>query len=186
MKKYILISLLVLGIVKQSSAQNAGFFSGGFSLLMADNNKNDHPILLPAITIFPGFKLIQKKEFSLLAGTPASIGLVIKDDHFSIGVDLPISVSMISGFGFSNQSKKRIGFFLGGGAGYHNSFNEIDLSDGSTEKNHVRFIGFLMHAGIIVPESKTDNKNGVLIRLSWMSEYPDHEKNVFGIGLIAW
>jgi hypothetical protein len=184
--KNILGLLMLLVLVQPMQAQKPGFISGGLSLLVGHNSDNEQTIILPSLTIFPGFKIIQKKEFTLLAGTPASVGFSAKNDHVYVGVDLPVTLNTVFGYGFSNESKGIIGFFLGGGAGYHNSYNETDFSDGTREKDHVEFIGFLVHSGVMFPFDKTDKKNGMLIRLSWMSDYPDHHKNVYGIGLIVW
>lgn len=185
MKKHFIFLVLFFLARQTILAQNPAFITGGVSVFGGKDKKSKDITALPAITIMPGIKFINKKEFCFLVAAPLSIGASDDEGDFYIGVDLPLTLNMNFGYGFTNYSKSKSGFFVGGGIAYHNSYNEAyDWNDAAVRTDHLRFTGYLIQTGITFRFEK-DDPEGILIRLSWLSEYPDHTKNVIGIGLIA-
>ncbi len=181
--------MLIFAILAEvAAAQKIGFFSGGVSLLCGWDKNSDNATVLPSITVAPGIKFIQKGDFTVMAQLPLSFGLSFQNDENSkiityAGLDLPITCNFLFGAGFNNQSKAKSGFLIGAGVGYHVSQNDI-YSGNEIEKHHLRFTGILLNSGVAIPFK--DGTGGLLIRLSWMSQYADFKKNVMGIGLIFW
>jgi len=187
MKKIVYL-LACLAAMQTATAQKPGFFSGGVSLLCGWDKNSENTTILPSITLSPGIKFIQKGDFTVMAQVPLSFGLSFQNDENSklityAGLDLPLTCNLLFGSGFNNQSKAKAGFLIGGGLGYHVSQNRI-YSGSDIEKRHLRFTGVLLNAGLAFPFKK--DGGGLMVRLSWMSRYPDFEKNVVGIGLIFW
>jgi hypothetical protein len=185
MKKNFILLVLIFSTWQTLVAQNPVLITGGLSLFGGWDKNSQAVTVLPSITVMPGIKFIEKKEFCFLVAAPFSVGASDDDGNYCIGVDLPLTLNMNFGYGFANHSKNRAGFFVGGGIAYHNSYNEsYGWNDEIVTKDHLRFTGYIIQTGITFRFNKNDPE-GILIRLSWLSQYPDHKKNVVGIGLIA-
>ena len=173
-------------IVASSSliAQNPAFITGGLSVLGGRDQTSEEATILPSLTLMPGIKFFDKGDFCLLVAAPISIGVSDNDGDYYLGMDLPLTLNMNVGYGFTDHSHNRAGFFAGGGLAYHNSYNESYDWNGLVTTNHLRFTGYLIQTGVTFRHKK-NKREGMMIRLSWLSQYPDHKKNVLGLGLIA-
>jgi hypothetical protein len=184
MKKIFIFLVIFFSTWQTILAQNPVFVTGGVSLFGGQDKNSEAATVLPSVTIMPGIKFIDKKDFCFLVAAPISVGASDDEGDFYLGVDLPLTLNINFGYGFTSDSKSKAGFFAGGGMAYHNSYNESYDWDGMITSNHLRFAGYLIHTGVTVRFGKNDPE-GILIRLSWLSQYPEHKKNVIGIGLIA-
>jgi hypothetical protein len=174
MKKIAGLLIILTGCLP-ALAQKKAFVTGGLCLMGGWDKDSKNATLLPALTLFPAIYILQKKDFALFAGTPASVGFSSNSGHLYMGVDLPVTVTMNFGYGFTRNSTARSGFLIGAGLGYHNSYNEIYNSYDVVEKDHLHFTGVLLHTGFAFRFDKKD-KDGIWIRLTWLSRYPDHTK----------
>src|SRR6266496_5810373 len=156
-------------------AQNPVFVAGGVSLFGGQDKNSETATVLPSITVMPGIKFIDKKEFCFLVAAPFSIGASDDDGDFYLGVDLSLTLNINFGYGFTNHSKSKAGFFAGGGIAYHNSYNQSYDWDGMITSNHLRLTGYVIQTGVTFRFGK-NNPEGMLIRLSWLSQYPEHKE----------
>ncbi|MGE5107902.1 MAG: hypothetical protein ACM3H8_10180, partial [Sphingobacteriales bacterium] len=114
-----------------------------------------------AITISPGLRLIQGKDFALSLTAPISIGASSRSNtYLDLGVDLPAMLETHFGSATGNQDKVSLGGILGAGVAYHYSKNYYD----SFDDVKVSFGGYRFHGGISF--SKDDNGDRFLILAS--------------------
>jgi hypothetical protein len=69
MKKSIVFLVMIVS-VKLMQAQDRAFISGGVSLFIGGDKVGDNLTVLPAITIMPGIKFVEAKEFGFLVAAP--------------------------------------------------------------------------------------------------------------------
>ena len=149
--KILMLLFFVQMITQDGISQKPGFICGGFSLLGGWDHRSRNGTFLPSITLIPGVKFVQKKDFSVFAALPASFGISLQNDENSktityAGADLPLTLNMNIGGGFNKNSKSNTGFFCGAGMGYHISEAEIILGN-EVIRGHLRFAGFMINAG---------------------------------------
>ena len=170
-----------------SLAQKRVFIDGGLSLFAGSDTRSRNVTFLPAFTIFPGVNFFQSKAFTVNAGLPISAGVSYEaeSDNLYIGADAPLALTFGFGSAFNYQSPQKFGFFIGGGVGYHYCHNKTYDFDNVVVNTTLQMKGILFHTGFTLDYDK-QNPGGIAIRFSWLSQYPEHNKNVIGLGLIAW
>jgi len=156
MAKKLLILLLMICLVdkKVFPQQSHFYFNAGASLFLPGNRQSEVAIF-PAITLTPGLRLIQTKDFALVLGFPLSAGGTFKTDTY-LGIDLPVMLSLHFGSAAGNNDHSKFGIIIGAGAAYIDVLNFYDNL--YFEKVHTQFWGQRFNAGI---SFKTDKDGGV-------------------------
>jgi hypothetical protein len=191
MKRIILIGLILMSFFQTVSAQKPAsliYFRIGGSFFVSW--KNDFKAFyIPAVTVVPGFRLIQSKDFALTISAPVSIGPSFKVFEKSYwGVDLPALMELHIGSSAGNSGTSNIGFMLGAGVAYHyaGKYKEDDSyiynnGIGNILVDELSFAGYRFIAGISFGKNKSGDRG--LITATFGKDF-DHEKDfVTGIGI---
>ena len=150
-KLLILLSLTGLGNKHAFSQQSHFYANVGASLFFPWDYHSDVAVF-PGITLTPGLRLIQNKNFALVLNLPLTLGTSKTD--FYLGIDLPAMLSFHFGSAAANNENSKFGLILGAGAAYINVVNFYD--DVAAEKIHTEFWGYRFNAGISFKADKQD------------------------------
>jgi len=141
------------------------------------------------ITYSPKINFMESGNTSLSLGIPFSIGFSGSYSYSTYGgesntlglmLDAPLILNFNVGAGSGKESESRIGFFAGGGFGYHaSSFSGSDFY-GDNYSDKVSGFGPVGNLGIRIAVGRK-SKN-VEIRLSYMKTTDISKSNIFGIG----
>ncbi len=176
-----------LSAQKDSSGRKGGYVKGGLSFIIAGAKSSDNLTFFPALTISPGWRFVQTKEFSLSLEAPISAGISINDDNVNLGIELPASVNINFGHGASYHSTAGFGWSIGIGKAYHFSYNEYVRYD-DIERDKLSLWGTLLQTSFYFGSKKRGSGGGGgCIRFHWISNFSTNpvRKDVIGIGLMA-
>jgi hypothetical protein len=188
MKKTIsLITILVLVVSQLIAQKKPGYVKGGLSFFVGGTKTSDELTFFPAITIGPGFRLINTKEFSVSTELPISAGVCYNDNTFYFGIDVPASVNLNFGYGASDRSKAKFGWSAGVGKGYHYSYNEFYFDYDGDENSKLSLWGTLIQTSFFF-RSKNSSDGGGSIRFYYLSNFSSVpvRKAVLGISLLTY
>ena len=175
MKK--ILTVFIITIVPYSTiiAQHLpiGYFKAGVGLQTAWTDE-DHILFFPGITISPGIRMIQGKEFALTLSTPITFGATFKSDTWA-GFDLPAMVDFSIASAADNDLKSKLGFVVGAGVAYFYATNYYD--EELFEKVHTEFWGWRFQSGISL--GKFGEK--CLLLFSYGRSMSGNNGHVFGI-----
>jgi hypothetical protein len=162
MTKKLLILLLLFCLVNKKvfSQQSHFYFNGGGSLFFPWNHYSADVAVFPAITLTPGLRLIEDKNFAFVLSFPLSIGGTFKTDTY-LGIDLPAMLSLNFGSAAANSDNSKFGIILGAGAAYIDVVNFYDSE--SFEKVHTQFWGYRFNAGISFKSDRDGSAPAIII-----------------------
>lgn len=156
MKKTLLI-LLVSCLVKQDTfCQTSNFYLNAGASAFFAWHKESEVAVFPAITVSPGIRLLQNRNFALTLNFPLSGGGTFEHDTY-LGIDLPAMLTLHFGSAAVNNPNSKVGFILGAGAAYMDVVNFYYNSN--FEKTRTEFWGYRFNAGISFKQDK--NEGGV-------------------------
>lgn len=173
MKETLCIILICVITTTNAGAQKSiGYFRLGVTLLTSI--EDDNPILFPGITIVPGLRIIQRKNFLVSISTPITLGSIFENDTY-LGIDAPAMLDLSFFSATGNNEKAHAGFIVGGGMAYLNIRSLYDDVDGH------KFWGYRFHAGLSF--GKGDSGDRTLILLSFAKSATRHQGKVIGISV---
>jgi hypothetical protein len=143
-------------------------------------------------TYFPRINFVETEKLSVSVGIPLCIGISATTgynyygDNNSIGFILsaPLIINLNIGRGSTKENRKRYGYFVGAGFGYHHdNFLTSSRYDPTTNSYVDRYTsntyGPAANAGIRIGVGKT-HKN-IEVRLSYMKGINESKPNVMGL-----
>ena len=143
-------------------------------------------------TYSPRFNFLETEQLSVSVGIPLSVGLSTSfgttydiygyaNDQTSIGfvINVPVIVSLNMGRGSTKDNRKKFGYFVGAGFGYHHGDFITDSYTSSTGTYSSNNYGPAANAGVRFGVGRK-HKN-IEVRLSYMKGLNDTKPNVFGI-----
>jgi hypothetical protein len=147
-------------------------------------------------TYFPRFNFVETQSLSVSVGIPLSVGIStnvsydIYGSNTDIGADIgfvlnaPLIINLNIGRGSTKENRKKLGYFVGAGFGYHhdnflrdNRYNPATNSYIDTYTSNT--YGPAGNAGIRIGVGRK-HKN-IEVRLSYMKGIIQSKPNVFGI-----
>lgn len=177
-RKWILF--LLIGIPGQLlySQQSNFYFSAGASVFFPWHHQSDVAVF-PALTINPGLRLAQRRNFALTLNFPCSGGGTFRNDTY-LGIDIPAMLTLHFGSAAANNSSSKSGFIIGAGAAYMDVVNFYDNIN--FNKVRTEFWGYRFNAGI---SFKTDKEQGGVpaVILSFGRSVNGKDAYVVGIGI---
>lgn len=187
--KKLLLHITSLIIALNVSAQKGFFYlNGGLSLFLAGAETSENLTVLPSITIGPGFRLLNTKEFSISADFPVSIGASGDIDDSYFGINAPAILNLNFGYGASLKSTSKFGISLGAGVGYHYSYNEYYDPFYSDEYDDLSLASYVFQSGFFFRDKHPEKGiSGGGLRFFYMTNFNQSpiRKNVIGIGLLV-
>jgi hypothetical protein len=142
------LAVFIITIVPYSTgiAQHLpiGYFKAGLGLQTAWTDE-DQIAFFPGITVSPGIRMIQGKDFALTLSAPITFGATLKSDIYA-GFDLPAMIDLSIASAADNDPKSKLGFVVGAGVAYFYITNNYD--EGIPEKIHTEFWGWRFQSGI--------------------------------------
>lgn len=172
---YILATVIISTTI---CAQNSfSYFRAGSTLLAAWDDASE-TVLFPGITLTPGLRLLQRKNFLASISMPITTGATFENNTFW-GVDVPIMMDLSFFSATGNNKKARAGFMLGAGMAYINIQSRYD--DINSSRIHNEFLGYRFHAGVSF--GKGDSGDRIVILLIFGKNVTSRPGKVFGISL---
>ena len=179
MAKKLLILLLLISLVNKKvfPQQSNFYFNVGGSLFFPWNHYSDVAIF-PAITLTPGLRMIQNKNFAFVLSFPLSLGGTFKTDTY-LGIDLPAMFSLNFGSAAGNNDDNKFGIILGAGAAYIDVVNFYNSDN--FEKVHTQFWGYRFNAGVSFKSD--ENGSAPAIVFSFGRSVNGRDAYTVGIGI---
>lgn len=109
-------------IAQKKSALN---LNAGVSLF-AGWKYNSGTTLLPSLTLSPGLKFLQAKDFTMVLDLPITAGWNFKDGTY-FGIDVPLMLNFHFGSAAANNDNAKFGIVTGAGLGYTNFANYQEI-----------------------------------------------------------
>ena len=187
MKKFIFLYVFSLLIAIFGTAQKRSVFnfSGGLSLLAGWKN-NEGNTLLPSITLSPGIKFIQSKNFALVVDLPVTAGWNFKKGTY-FGIDVPLMLNLNFGSAAANNDSARFGILIGAGLGYTNLANyEVVNTSPITQTHitgHTEFWGYRFKLGASF-NARKNNGNAPAIVFNFGKSINSNQGYLAGISLL--
>jgi hypothetical protein len=193
MKKIILSAalLLVLGnAFPQTFMHGVGITVLGSTTARGSNSDIG---LGEGFTYFPRINFVETEKLSVSAGIPLSLGLsaITTYDYYgytdetTIGfvLNAPLIINLNLGRGSTKENRKKMGYFVGVGFGYHHGDFVANRYDPVTNTNIISYTsntyGPAANAGIRIGVGRK-HKN-IEIRLSYMKGINESRPNVMGL-----
>src|SRR5258708_39613825 len=139
MKKYTLLLVLFFPVTFAFSQT----FSHGVGLtVFVTTAKGGNAAVAEGVTYSPRINFLENEDFSLSAGVPLSVGFSgsyssnynsysgsTTNNTLGFMADVPLIVNFNFGAGSTPDNEGRLGFYIGGGAGYHYCKENVDSTD---------------------------------------------------------
>ena len=134
-------------------------------------NNDDKVIVVPALSLSLGLRLLQSDVAAVSITLPVSVGFSSKSDSY-LGVDLPAMLELHMGSATGNNENASFGGMLGAGLGYNYSGNYGIESD---------FWGYRLEAGVSFKSESSGN--AALLLISYGRGIADSRKNLIAVGI---
>lgn len=182
------LSLSFSSIAQKKYASNVYVRLGGSLFFPWESQGN--ALFFPALTIGPGFRIIQGTDFALIASLPISAGAVFNTYNESyFGFDAPAMLEMHFGSATGNSKDKSAGFVLGAGAGYHFTgdyrypyYYDYENPD-YYEYRQLDFWGYRLLAGVSFGKDRTGSGDRGMIAVQYGRSLASDKKYTIGVGL---
>jgi len=180
-KNFLLFTVCLLPAIDLPAQSQAGYIDAGLSLIIPWNYQS-RAATFPAITVTPGIKMVQGKNFAAILSAPLSIGWRFKD-HGYLGIDLPVMFNLHVGSAAGNNRGSRWGFVLGAGAGYINVVNYYD--ELISVNRHAEFWGYRFRLGVSfkTDEEGTEDLAIPVLFITYGKGISNGRDNMIGIGI---
>jgi hypothetical protein len=183
MKKIILAAILFLSA---GAAFSQTFMHGVGIVTFIQGAPGYSTSVTGGFTYSPRINFAETESSSFSVGLPFSVGLSASATTYSEGTssaslmaDIPLVLNFNYGAGSGKENADRIGFFIGGGFGYHYRISEYD--DGYEDvSDKISGFGPLGNAGVRIGVGRS-GKN-IEIKFSYMKSLDLSKSNIIGIG----
>lgn len=187
MRKLIILASICVLMTGNILAQEKSPFNinAGISLF-AGWKHNSGTTFLPAITLSPGLKFIQAKDFTMVLDLPVTAGWNFKHGTY-FGIDAPLMLNFHFGSAAANNDKSKFGIVTGAGIGYTNfaNYEEIISYTGNTHSltAHTEFWGYRFKLGVSL---KAEPENSVVpsVVINYGRSINVNGGNVLGLSLL--
>ena len=189
MKKFMLAIALLLSL---SSAFSQRFMHGVGITALVSTASGSGTSIGEGFTYSARFNVIETENLALAIGIPLSVGISSNiytsynssgygSDVTSIGLvlNVPVIVSLNMGRGATKANRKKFGYFVGAGFGYHHGDFITDsyaYANGTYSSND---FGPAANAGVRFGVGR--KHRNIEVRLSYMKGLNDTKPNVFGL-----
>jgi hypothetical protein len=207
MKKFVLLAVACL---TGATAFSQSFMHAVGLSVFIDHTPRSGSITSVALTYSPRFNLMENKNMSVSVGIPLSIGgsggrggrqgdgYYIDDVYYYYDdngyeapevkarwmIDVPVIVNLNFGALSTKHNTSRIGFFVGGGFGYHygpvNVFNLALRGNNYVDSTNQNLAGPVGNIGMRIRVSKYSNE-GIEIKGSYMKSVSRKQPDIYGI-----
>jgi hypothetical protein len=139
-------------------------------------------------TYFPRINFLETESLSLSAGIPLCAGITsytsytyssyggyYNDSKIGFILNAPLIINLNIGRGSTKENRKRYGYFIGAGFGYHHG----DVINNTTNTYSANTYGPAANGGFRIGIGK-QHKN-IEVRLSYMKGISESKPNVFGL-----
>ena len=194
MKKFALIAALFLILNKtfsQTFLHGAGITLIGSTTAQGSNSDIG---LGEGFTYFPRINFVETQRLSISVGIPLCVGVSATSSYDSYGygnsseigfvLNAPLIINLNMGRGSTKENRKRYGYFVGAGFGYHHdnfltSSRYNPVTNSYIDRYTSNTYGPAGNAGFRIGVGK-QHKN-IEIRLSYMKGINESKPNVMGL-----
>jgi hypothetical protein len=150
----------------------------GLSIYGASKRSGGEGAILPGLSFYPGFRLYQQKNVALSIGMPLSFAAWNTESDWMYGWNAGLTADLHFGYGANDESKKGVGFLMGGGIGHTYVYNEGYINNGE-----IAFGGPRLHTAFVFRGDK-EGETAVMIWLQWQTNFDkSNKKDIWGVGL---
>ena len=211
MKKYFLLAIICIGSLHASS--QSFIHAVGLSVFI-DHTPHSPNIASYGLTYSPRFNVMENNKMSVSVGIPLTVGgsggsggkqpdgywiddqyYYYYDDGYEAPevkarwmVDVPVIVNLNLGALSSKYNTQRIGFFVGGGFGYHLGPVNVDHRDlrGNhyIDSTYQHLAGPVGNLGIRIRTGSKYSTEGIELKGSYMKSVTKKQPDVYGITIM--
>ncbi len=195
--KKVTLSLVILLFASTSFCQS--FMHGaGLTVIATSKSRTGSDLSYgEGFTYSPRFNFLEKEAFSVSVGIPLSFGLSTStgssfdtygNTTTSVGLvlNIPVIVSLNMGRGSTKDNRKKFGYFVGAGFGYHHGDFLTDYYDPNTntytDSYSSNTFGPAANAGVRIGVGRK-HKN-IEIKLSYMKGINDVKPDIFALACL--
>ena len=167
------------------------FMHGAGVTILVGSSQGGDVTVAEGFTYFPRFNFLETESLSVSVGIPLSVGVSAAysagysnsggfSDQSSIGfvVNAPLIINLNMGRGSTKDNRSKLGYFVGGGVGYHHG-DFVTTGYGYTASESINSFGPAANAGFRIGVGRA-HKN-IEVRLSYMKGLNENKINLFGI-----
>ncbi len=192
--KKIILSVALLFILGSAFSQT---FMHGAGITVIGSSTGGNFSYGEGFTYSPRINFVETEQLSVSAGIPLSIAVSAStystydtyygyyNDNVSVGfvINAPLIINLNMGRGSTKENRKKFGYFVGAGFGYHHGDFLVDETDASgynyVGSRSLNTFGPAGNAGVRFGVGRK-HKN-IEVRLSYMKGLNDTKPNVFGL-----
>jgi hypothetical protein len=181
------------------TAVGQSFMHGAGLTIFVVSPRNGDVSVGEGFTYFPRFNFVETEKLSLSAGIPLSVGLTVTsslyytssggyDDDGSVGfiVNAPFIINLNIGRGSTMDNTDKMGYFLGGGYGFHHGDFIMTETDSYGYTNEVfkstNVYGPAANAGFRIGVGR--KHRNIEVRFSYMKGMNENKPDIFGGGAL--
>ena len=188
-----LFILLVFSFAIQTAFSQKFMQGVGLSVMLGTTKKD--LAVAGGITYMPRYNFFENKKYILTVDMPLTLGLsdgtsttldlvngIVTKNSPVFTVNVPLFVNINTGRGSNKENRKRFGYFLGLGYGYHHGAFYINLYQYGTSFPNSKTLditGPVTNAGIRIGVGK--RQRNIELRFSYMKGLNEMKPNIFGI-----
>ena len=194
--KRVVVSLVLFFTTVTAFGQR--FMHGAGLTIFVVSPRNGDVSIGEGFTYFPRFNFLETEGLSLSAGIPLSVGLTVSSSYYyssngyyddgSVGfiVNAPLIINLNIGRGSTMDNTDKMGYFLGGGYGFHHGDFLITETD-----SYGYPIEYLKSSNVYGPAANAGFRIGVgrkhrniEVRFSYMKGINEDKPDIFGGGAL--
>ena len=195
MKRFIVSVVLFFTTV---TALGQSFMHGAGLTIFVVSPRNGDVSVGEGFTYFPRFNFVETEVLSVSAGIPLTVGLTVSSSYYyssngysddgSVGfvVNAPFIINLNIGRGSTKDNTDKMGFFLGGGYGFHHGDFIMIETDSYGYTNEVfkstNVNGPAGNVGIRIGVGR--KHRNIEVRLSYMKGTNENKPDIFGGGAL--
>ncbi len=195
MKKTILFFVFIISVYNVSSQS---FMHGAGVGFLVSNPSNADTKVFATLHYYPQVAFLQTEAFSVSAGIPFTVGLTGSynagfstnggsyEENTLLGlIQIPLMVNFNGGAGSSKENEQRVGYFIGGGFGYHSTgIEELRVTDPfgnevDTRKYYQKGFGPAANAGLRFAVGA--HQKNIEVRFSYMKGLKEFKLSMLGL-----
>jgi hypothetical protein len=180
------------------TAIGQSFMHGAGLTIFVVSPRNGDVSVGEGFTYFPRFNFVETEALSVSAGIPLTVGLTVTSslyyssngysDDGSVGfvVNAPFIINLNIGRGSTFDNTDKMGFFLGGGYGFHHGDFIMTETDSYGYTNEVfkstNIYGPAANVGLRIGVGR--KHRNIEVRLSYMRGMNENKPDIFGGGAL--
>jgi hypothetical protein len=194
--KGLIVSLVMF--LTTVTALGQSFMHGAGLTIFVVSPRNGDVSVGEGFTYFPRFNFVETEALSVSAGIPLTVGLTVTSslyyssngysDDGSVGfvVNAPFIINLNIGRGSTFDNTDKMGFFLGGGYGFHHGDFIMTETDSYGYTNEVfkstNIYGPAGNVGLRIGVGR--KRRNIEVRLSYMRGMNENKPDIFGGGAL--